>query len=314
GFTVGPFIQSTTKINEKLNLVLGGRYDFMKAHVKEPLPPIPAEDEISVAIPNFNGSLIYKTTDTSSVYFTYNYSQNTSGAVGNGGGITGWSSDANGNNFLDKEKFTQPSTLYEAGSKFALMGSKVFLNFAIYDQKRTAKATSSTFIQEFHTKGFEAEINYQPNKNFYATASYSYIDATVTYGGDYPFFGAPLEIPPGNQAHYAPANGSTVKVSGLPSHLFNGLVSYSFSNGLSVSANTVVTGEMNNNASGSLVIPWQYSIDASVSYKIKKWDFRLSVTNVTDEKNWSPPNGIYGNGSILALPGTQGQFTVRYSF
>jgi outer membrane receptor for monomeric catechols len=308
------FAQSTTKINQKLNFVLGGRYDFLHANVREPLPPVPAEDDIDVAIPSVNSSLIYKPTDTSSVYFTYNYSQNTSGAVGNGGGITGWSTDASGNNFLDKEKFTQPSTLYEIGTKHALMGSKVFVNFAVYDQKRTAKATSSTFIQQFHSKGFEAELNYQPNKRLYATVSYSYIDATVTYGGDYPFFGAPLEIPPGNQANSQPPAGSTVKVSGLPSHLFNGLISYSFSNGFSLSANTVITGEMNNNNSGSLVIPWQYTIDASASYKYKKWDFRLSITNVTDEENWSPPNNIYGNGSILALPGTQGQFTVRYSF
>ncbi len=314
GFTVGPFIQSTTKINEKLNLVLGGRYDFLKANVKEPLPPIPAEDDISVAIPSVNGSLIFKPTDTSSVYFTYNYSQNTSGAVGNGGGITGWSTDANGNNFLDKEKFTQPSTLYELGTKYALMGSKVFVNFAIYDQTRTAKATSSTAIQKFHSKGFEAELNYQPNKHVYATLSYSYIDAKVTFTGDYPFFGAPLEIPPGNQAAYTVPVGTEVKVSGLPTHLFNGLISYTFNNGFGFSVNAVVTGEMNNNNSGSLVIPWQYTLDASVSYKIKKWDFRLSVTNVTDEENWSPPNNIYGNGSILALPGTQGELTVRYSF
>lgn len=313
-WTAGPFVQSTWKLAERASLIVGGRYDFMKAHVREPLPPIPAEDEIDVAIPNFNASFVYKPAATSSLYFTYNYSENTSGAVGNGGGITGWSADALGNNFLDKEKFTQPSTLYEVGTKYALNGGQVFLNFAFYKQDRTAKATSSTFIQEFESSGFEAELNYQPNKHLYATVSYSYVDAEVTFGGDYPFFAGPLEIPPANQANYTAPAGSVVQVSGLPEHLFNGLVSYTFGNGFSVSANAVVTGEMNNNPSGSLVIPWQYTIDASVSYRVKDWDFRLSVTNLTDEENWSPPNTIYGNGSILALPGTQGQFTAKYRF
>jgi outer membrane receptor protein involved in Fe transport len=104
------------------------------------------------------------------------------------------------------------------------------------------------------------------------------------------------------------------QVSGLPKHLFNGLISYSFNNGFGVSANTVVTGEMNNNFAGTLVIPMQYTFDVAASYKFKKWDFRATVLNVTDEKNWSPPNAVYGNASILALPGTQLQLTAKYSF
>ncbi|MFZ5494856.1 MAG: hypothetical protein ACOZE5_05905 [Verrucomicrobiota bacterium] len=71
---------------------------------------------------------------------------------------------------------------------------------------------------------------------------------------------------------------------------------------------------MNNNTAGTLVIPFQYTVDAAASYKYKDWDFRVQVLNVTDEENWSPPNAVYGNGSILALPGTQVQFTAKYSF
>jgi hypothetical protein len=104
------------------------------------------------------------------------------------------------------------------------------------------------------------------------------------------------------------------KVSGLPSHLFNGLISYTFDNGFGVTANTVVTGEMNNNTAGTLVIPVQYTLDVGASYKYKEWDFRANVLNATNEENWSPPNAVYGNGSILALPGTQVQFSAKYSF
>ena len=41
---------------------------------------------------------------------------------------------------------------------------------------------------------------------------------------------------------------------------------------------------------------------------------RVNVSNLTDEKNWAPPNAVYGNASILALPGTQVRFTAKYSF
>lgn len=310
GMTAGLFAQGTWKASEEFNVVGGLRFDRFSAKVREPLLPPFREASISVWLPNVNGSVVYKASANSSVYFTYNFSKNTSGAVGNGGGITGWNAAGTG---LDRESFQQPSTLYELGTKYSLANGKVFLNFAVYDQKRTAKSTSSTVIQNFRYKGFESEINFQPNKRLYATASYSFIDAESSAGFQYGLFGGASEVPPANKGATIPI-GTVKQVSGLPQHLFNGLVSYSFDNGFGLNTNIVVTGEMNNNTSGSLVIPMQYTLDAGASYKYKKWDFRVSVLNATNEENWSPPNAVYGNGSILALPGTQVQLTVKMSF
>jgi hypothetical protein len=80
------------------------------------------------------------------------------------------------------------------------------------------------------------------------------------------------------------------------------------------SVNTVITGEMNNNTAGTLVIPVQYTLDSGLYYKYDKWNFHLTVLNLTNQLNWSPPNSVYGNGSILALPGIQAEFTVKRSF
>ncbi len=307
GTTIGPFVQSTWRLSDRFNFVAGLRYDRFKAKVREPLlPPYPTAD-ITVWNPNVNGSAVYKFTPASSVYFTYNYSENTSGAVGNGGGITGWGAG----NTLDKQNFKQPSSLYEIGTKYSLMNNKVFLNFALYDQKRTSKSTSSTVIQQFRYKGFEAEMNFQPNKRVYATLSYSFIDAESSAPFQYGLFGGASELF-GNAATVP--IGTVTQVSGLPRNLFNGLISYTFDSGFGFTANTVVTGEMNNNAAGTLVIPMQHTFDVGLSYTYKRWYLHATVTNVTNEENWSPPNAVYGNGSILALPGTQAQFTVKYSF
>lgn len=315
--TIGPFAQGSWDINPALTLKAGVRYDFLHAKVREPLAPFlvggDGSKSVNVSIPNYNASLIYKPTTNSSVYFTYNKSENTSGAVGNGGGITGWAEDANGNLFLDKENFKQPSELFELGTKYALNGGKVFLNFAVYDQKRTAKATSSTVIQAFRYKGFESELNFQPSKRLYATLSYSYIDATSSAPFQYGLFGGVTEMPPGNPNGTVPI-GTVTKVSGLPTNLFNALISYKVTPAFSVSANTVVTGKINNNTAATVVIPAQYTLDLGASYTYKEWDFHVAVLNATDEENWSPPNAVYGNGSILALPGTQVQFTVKYKF
>ena len=303
--TVGPYLQATWKPVEKFNVVTGVRYDHISSDVKDPLTSPVTHDSISVWIPSYNGSLIFKPSPVSSVYATYNYSQNTSGAVGNGGGITGW--DGSGT-FLDKQNFTQPSELFEIGTKYALSQNKVFLNFAVYDQKRTAKSTSSTSIQKFHAKGFEAELNYQPNKHLYATLSYSYIDANVTA----PFQSdGGIALLPTEGIDYAKVH----QVSGLPKSSINGLISYNFENGWGFSANTLITGPIKNNYAGTLVIPTQYEIDASIWYHYNKaWDYRVSVGNLTDQKNWAPPNAVYGNASILALAGTTVSFNAKYNF
>ncbi|HEY8994541.1 MAG TPA: TonB-dependent receptor [Lacunisphaera sp.] len=304
GTTVGPFFQATWKLNPNFDLVTGGRYDHLSANVKDPLGPFFAHDTISVWIPNYNASLVYKMTKTSSAYVTYNYSKNTSGAVGNGGGITGWNGAGTE---LDKENFQQPSELWEAGTKYSLKDNTLFLNFAVYQQERTAKSTSSTDIVKFKAKGFEAELNYQPSKHFYMTASYSFIDATVTPGFQSDG-GTPLL--PTQGIDYA----NTHQVSGLPKNQFNTLFSYGFDNGLTLTANGTYTTKINNNYAGTLVIPSQYEIDLGAEYKWKSWDYRLTISNVTNEENWSPPNAVYGNGSIFAKPGTQLSFTAKYSF
>lgn len=301
GTTVGPFAQGTWKPSEQFSVVLGGRLDRFDAHVREPLLATHPTADIAVWIPNYNASLVYKPTATSSVYVTYNHSKNTSGAVGNGGGITGWNAAGTA---LFKDNFLQPSELVELGSKYALMQSKVFLNFAVFDQKRTFKSTSSTIIQQFKTKGFEAEMSYQPDKHLYGTLSYSYVDAKSTPGFQ----------SDGGVGYFFASTSVESRVSGLPQHLVNGLISYSWDSGWSLSSNVLYTGSMSNNSAGTLIIPAQYQLDGSVAYRTKKWEVRLNISNLTNEKNWAPPNAVYGNASIFALPGTMGQLTIKRSF
>jgi outer membrane receptor protein involved in Fe transport len=307
--TFGPYVQTTWKLTDKFNLNAGLREDYFSATVRDPLVPYPVPTyKISVTNPNVNGSLVYKATTTSSYYFTYNYSRNTSGALGNGGGITGWNAAASA---LDKENFTQPSSLYEAGAKFAFDQNKVFFNTALFHQTRTAKTTSGTSIQQFKYTGLEAELNYQPNKHLYSTVSFSYIDAKSTAGFQYGDYSGPTEFF-GNEA--VVPDSSVVKQPGLPSISANALVSYSFDNGFGVSSDVLYTGEMHQNAAGTIIIPAQYELDASFWYSYKKkWDFRVNVLNVTNQMNWQPST-YYGNGSIVALPGTQVQATIKYSF
>ena len=297
-----PFLQGDYKLTDRLTVLAGGRVDFLHVNSRDPLLPAAPETSSTVGLPNLNGSLVYKVTPKVSSYLTYNYSRNTGGAVANGGGFSPG---------FDHDSLTQPSELYEIGAKFSFLENKLFLGLALYDQTRVVKPQNSP-ARPYQYQGAEVELNYQPNKNFYATFSYGVIDAEAAFAG-FEVLNTDINTvyPEVRSANFAP----DLRVQGLPKHQFNALVAYAFDNGFGASLNGTLHSEINNNWAGTLVIPWQFEIDASVFYKTKSgWELRLAVTNLTDERNLAPPNSVYGLESILVLPGTQAEFTVGYSF
>lgn len=304
-----PFVQGDYEVTDKLTAIAGARADFMHVDATEPYSG--NTDTVDVVLPNVNSSLVYKVTPAVSAYATVNYSRNTAGAEGNGGGYL--LTNTNGSPFaidIDKDSYQTPATLYEGGMKFSLIQNKLFLGTALFSQRFTRKSQGSD-ATEYRYKGFEAELNYQPNKNFFATFGYSLIAGKVGNSG---FESISTDIGTVEPEIQSAGFADDVKAQGLPRNLFNALASYTFDNGLGFSLGGVVHSEINNNWAGTIVIPWQYELNASVFYTYKNWSTRLAVNNLTDEWNWAPNNGIYGNESILLQPGIRGEWTVAYRF
>ncbi len=49
----------------------------------------------------------------------------------------------------------------------------------------------------------------------------------------------------------------------------------------------------------SPVIPWQYTLNASLFYEVGRYTATLSVYNLTDRKNWSSAPSLYGNDMLV---------------
>ncbi|AHF90612.1 TonB-denpendent receptor [Opitutaceae bacterium TAV5] len=307
GISGAPFAQATWKLADKLSLLTGARADVLHVNTQN-TDSSATEDSVTVVLPNLNASLLYKVTSRLSTYATYNYSKNTSGAEANGGGYL-----ASATGELDKDDFRRTAELYEVGAKLSLLDGKLFLGAALYYQTFSRRPQGGSLI-DYTNKGVEFEVNYQPNRNFYTTFSYGYIDSTASIDtSGFVDIGSDGLPGGGNSVGFA-GGRRTFESQGLPDHQFNALVSYTFDNGFGASLNGTLHSKINNNWEGTLVIPWQFQIDASVFYTYKNWDFRIAVLNLTDEKNWSPPNATYGNGSILADPGIRTEFTVTCRF
>lgn len=317
GTSFAPFVQGEYKFTDTLSVVSGGRADVLYVEAKEPFSGL--TDEVTVVLPNVNFSLVNKTTSKLTNYFTYNYSENTAGAEGNGGGYlltkTGGTFGLFGQ-AIDKDSYRTPAELFEAGAKLTLMENKLFAGFSVFDQKFTRKGQGDS-AKEYQYRGAEIELNYQPNKNFFATFGYSLIDGHAASEG---FESLSTDIgtvePEVTTAGPLGLGGDVknIKVQGLPRNLFNALASYTFDNGFGVSLNGTLHSEINNNWAGTIVIPWQYEINSSIFYTYKSWSARLSIFNLTDEWNWAPNNAVYGNESIFLQPGIRGEFTVAYKF
>ncbi len=320
-FTAGPFVQDRVQLTEALAFDAGARVDYLRARSKDPFaellgfPAASYDDDSFLA--SLNGSLSRALRAGLTAYLTYNYSENYGGAVGNGGGIQPNST---------RDDFRQPSTLWEAGIKQSLLDQKLFLGAAVFTQERIETQLDGT-SRHFTYDGFEFEVNYQPNRNFYLTFSYSYLDAhsdrpqfdvgNIAY---YDGVGDP-DDPASYAAHPDNVLGSEIdrgrgkyRIQGLPRNLWNALATYKWDNGFGLSAGLQVHTDINNNVAGTLVIPAQYTLDLTGFYETKTWFVRLALLNATDEENWGPPNYVYGNETILAELPFRAELTLGYKF
>ena len=308
-WTVAPFYQHDAKINDQWSILAGARVDVMSIDyhmdwVNTIIGPQSIADKTTIGLPSGNASILYKPTPETAYYFTYNYSQNPVGATGNGGGVT-----TGGGSTFDGGSLRNEAILYELGFKRTFAGGKGFYNIALFDQVRDAKQQDGS-LRTYKARGAEFELNYQPNKNLYFTAGYSYLDATVNQA-EFDVGNTSL-TPPTSRFFILPPG--EVRRQGVPEHSINALATYKWDNGFGMTGGLVYTSNILNNVAGTLVIPDQYTLDVTFFYATENYEVRLAVLNATDEDNFGAPNAVYGNESIVAELPARFEATFKYKF
>lgn len=327
---IAPFYQQDIIFNKNFSILAGVRYDFLDVQNTDPVPPpgfVAESDGISINLPSYNASAIYKPAEQWSIYYTHSFSYAAHSGVGGGYAFLETAYGGNAKQFYDFQ-FKKENTLNEVGVKGSMLGGKLFLGAALYDQqmKWNTLDGKNRYIK---AKGFEIEANFQPNKKVFATVSYSYFNSKQRYAGflaDSIAYDKRLSSPVPFTPDF-PTIDDEFQQPGMPKHLMNFLVSYRFTPEFSASIGTVVTGEIITSQVGQGMsgfgvpvflaankIPLQHTTDVTLSYKLEQWDTRLSLMNVTNEKNWSAPNPGYGNGSINAELPFRAELTVGYRF
>lgn len=316
-YEFGPYFQDILKFTDQLSLLVGARADILYVDSKTP-PGTPASSfkvmSTSQVLPSVNVSPTYKPFPFLTTYFTFNFSQSTN--TGDGGDYSPT---------FTAQDFHQPSFLYEIGAKFSLLKNTLFFTSTAYIQDRENPSQGGTSLM-VNVKGLEFEANYQPNKHFYATTSYSLLDAHTQNPG-FTHEATPItlsaSVPPGTVlvtdvgSFVLPAGGytGTYRTPGYPEHLFNALVSYKTDFGLGATADLQVTSPMTLSYDGNTQIHWQYNVDFSVFYQFRqRFEARVGIYNATNQHNWNPANPIYGNESIFAQEPihVEGTFKIKF--
>jgi outer membrane receptor protein involved in Fe transport len=333
----GFFVQDRVQFTDQLSVLFGGRIDLIQAHSFDPLGgpvcdscfnTLPQSHTTGVyALGQGNVSAVYRPADWISGYLTFDFTQSTN-PNGGEGGINAYGQVA------DSTLLRSDSYLYEAGLKLNLLDNKLFAGGAIFDQQHAIPTGfGGTVPDQANIRGLEVELNYQPTRSFYATASYSFIKTTLNKAPS--FYNYPAE--PGMNvdgaalfATFAP--GQKFDDPGVPQHVFNFLGNYKFANGFGVRTGLQVTGPISTTPSGVLdvnasdlggflplvpagiaagagpngfayykapQIPWQFTWNAAVFYEFKNYVVTLSVYNLTNQRNWQPSPNIYGNDFLV---------------
>lgn len=309
------FLEDRISLTKQLAFFFGIRGDILHINFIDPVHPPgfnPVTANTTQGLINVNENVTYQLFPWATAYFTYDYS--TSSTDGQGGGYS-----IGTDNKFDNPDFRNGSDLYEGGLKFSFFDGKLYIATAGFRQTRSIPQEGAPTLAET-VWGGEAELNFQPNRNFYMTLSYSYLDPVLA--GQ-----APSQKESSALAAFAPpvGNGSGVANTvtlplgnylqpGIPRQLFSANLNYVFDFGLGFSFGAEVTSPINLTYGGSVVIPTQFTLDAGIFYRWKNVELRVDVLNFTNQQNWAVVSTNNGTNQVYPEMPLQVQGTIRVKF
>jgi len=344
------FLEHRLQFSPQLSMLYGLREDLVQLDYSDPFPDtfgtgLPASASTGwYGLYNGNISVVYSPTSHLSAYATYNKAEYVL-PTANDGAVATWGVDPT-------VYLRQHTLLEEAGLKLDLLNKSLFVSMAgFYQERSVSNGPSAADNTLAHIKGAEIELNFQPNPNFFATASYSYLHTILDSPAGFWNFPAAPGINYdglGTAAVFAPHQ--SFQDPGVPQQLFNLLANYKSGSGWGAQANIQVTGTVETTQSGRLdltatnanavadgfvnglppallasltaskgyyqspTIPWQYTLNAAVFYSFQNYKAKLSIYNLTNRRNVTNDIPFYGNDFLTQQPPRDFDLTLSAKF
>jgi iron complex outermembrane receptor protein len=168
----------------------------------------------------------------------------------------------------------ETSTEREAGVKFNI-GEQLTGTVAAFDiQRQNVPITAGVGIVALsaqESRGYEADLIWQPNTNWKFLASYGHTDVV--------FSDSNMGVPAGNVVPGVPADSARVWAN----YAFDGRL-----NGLNVGAGVYLASTQYVDNANMYRTPGYFTVDSAVSYKWRNYTASVDVKNLTGEKYFVP--------------------------
>jgi hypothetical protein len=365
------FVQDDVQLTKSLSAILGLRDDAINANTANPpyvMAGVNNDDNPAALYPgepiNYNGyyplatpiyfdrgalyhyqaskddpsyfaSIVYKLTETQSVYITYDRVDAVHGQTNFGGIGDGYQGQAK-----VQSEIENVSTLYETGYKGSFLNNTLFFGAALYQQIKNEPApppphdeapTPNTIVK---SQGIELDAVYQPTKQLSINANLTY--QTVTLFGTFfeetgNYLDAYATTTPVDGTYgtgvgavnygayqgyaYSPPGGRE-RAPGVPCVLGNLFINYKFGHGFEIGGGPNYIGRQNQDDEGLLHIPSEYELDGYLAYApSKRWDVRLNGTNLMNKRIEDPIDTSFaGNDVIYVRAPISASITIRVHY
>ncbi len=258
---------------------------------------------------SFFASLTFKPIESMSLYLTYSHVDAILGSA-NFGGIN-VSPGGNSMTKLDNA-ITTTSTLYEGGFKQSLLHNTLYFGAAVFQQlKYGTEITGATY--PIKDVGLELDAVYQPNRVLTLNANFTWQNATAYGGGFFQESGNYLDgyattyavdgkygtgVGAPNFTDYNPPTGR-MRAPGIPQMQANFFIDYKVNQHWGVGIGEQYIGRQYANDQDTLHIPGEYQLDGYIRYRMKNWDARVNVKNITNNRILDPIDVSFaGNDTI----------------
>lgn len=282
----GLYLQDQMKLTKRLKLLVGGRYDLAQIASTNYFTNVRTNYRNTAFVPRVG--ILYNTSDSTSLYFTYGKSFLPQG------GLT-----VSGSTFEPER-----GDSYEGGFKAELLGRKVTATAAVFQVRRSGILTAdplnegfSIQVGEQRNRGVEFDLLGRPTRNWSFVLNYAHNDPVITRDNVYK---------PGNFVLSTPFNTGTLWTT----YEFSRGVARGFSFGGGIAAVGKRWADLENTA----IIPGYVRTDLSVAYRIYRADrvryrVSLNVNNLLDRYYMEGVRGLAG-----IVPGAPRNFLVGIQF
>jgi iron complex outermembrane receptor protein len=219
-------------------------------------------------------------------YFTYG--QPRSFIPGSSGGLTSAT--------VTSVEILQPSQIKEAGVKGDFFGGKLFVGISAFDQYRGSYNATLNEYQNTESKGADIELRWVPIRRLSISASIDWIDKVTTppsAAGTVVTTAVagfnPITQGLGRYSITIPAQLNSKAFE--PPQVWNLFANFNIGHGFDCSVGTNRQGSFDMDSSRTLHLPSALLFTASVGYTTKKWEFRLSGKNLTDQLYFAVNSG-----------------------